>query len=338
MIPLRIFLHGLILLVPGPDTGGGVIKQLTAYLVNATSVPEYASGCVHKHSPALAFYAEAKECTRAGCQSQGPYCTCSLQNREIALEGASASSGSKLLSAPPTALPTKVTAGDFSYIINLFNLGLSIDLNNLNGTNPTTFLIARMSFPFDSLTACRLALHDDSGTLKNYAFNFRSLGTSTLGSRTQALAQALIAEAQASPDTTNLVLKDFTGTRLATIPLRHEKCEDGQECFELWLTNPRDELPPGPNPCDDGKGRDFAFVYEILDKAANQLDWDARPVPQVTDKRTGPYSPDKCDLYMPAVAPSAAGKDRASAASSLMLGMVTVISRPVCPMAVYYQP
>jgi hypothetical protein len=331
-IVLRIVFHGLILFVPGPPDPSPK-DHLTAYLVNAGQVPPRASGCVHKHLPLLEFRAAPADCVAGGCQAHGRQCSCSLQQNEILIQPAAVGTGKPLSHGPPPPLPNATSETDFSYLVNLDNLKVKADLNDLNGASPTG-VVARLTIPFTSVTTCHLATraHPGQGDWI-HAFNFRRLGDNVAGSVTQAVAQALIAESTlpaSSPVTVQLATfgKAPIGKPIKLVP---ELCGTGSEsCIEIWLSNARDDSPD--KECDDGTGRDFAFFSRL--KFIPPVLWEASLVPQVDDSRKVQLPDAKtCADYMPTVSmvPHAS-----STAGPESRDVVTVVSRPVCPMAVYY--
>src|SRR3954451_2426958 len=72
-IPLKIFLHGLLALVPTTDPMG--VHHLTALLVDGRMPMQ--EECGMEHHPKLSFLvAETSECIDAGCSVDVCQCTC----------------------------------------------------------------------------------------------------------------------------------------------------------------------------------------------------------------------------------------------------------------------
>jgi hypothetical protein len=324
-IMLRFIFQGLILFNPGP--ADPLPKDhLTAYLIDASSVPTTASGCVHQHMPSVAFRATPADCVHGGCQARDRDCSCNLARNEILISPAAVSAGISLSHSPATPLPTAQTEADFSYIINLARLGLSVDLTNLNSGAPLN-LVGRLTIPIKSVTSCRLALGYETNGDYIHAYNFKRLGDNAAAPVTQAIAQALIAESSV-PATSNVTIQlaGFNKQGIyPPIPLIPELCGDGTEsCIEIWVSNMRDDIPIN-DPCNDGNGRDFAFFSKITGLNAT---WEASLVPQMdVSQRTQLSDAQACGAYVPGGHPTPLNS---------VLGPENLVSRPVCPMAVYY--
>lgn len=281
---VHIIVHGLIALVPATDAAG-MANHMTALLVDAREQPSGFSTCFAEHRPEIKFrIQESNECEEAGCESSGlDTCTCPLGRKEIAIQATRLSGQASLKRQinpkPPGSLPFDLKAStDFSYVANLSSMGYELDQRFLEPIPPPA-LVARMAFPFESVSACALGTRRDEGSENVHAMSFRPLAQlEKPGDPNQALAQAVSATFTASEDPVRLVLSDFGGENPVTLTL---KSFDGT--YEIELLNMRisenghHDLPPD-DPCDGGVERDFAFFYNL---AKNPPAWKDRPIPHV---------------------------------------------------------
>lgn len=337
-IPLQIVFHGLVALVP---VGGSVTDHMTALLVDAHQIPAEATAgeklCFVPHTPLVTFPAEGPGCTDVDeCDLEsGGLCTCKLEgglaHYEIELQPDVHATPTTLLEKPLRTLPfDRIEAAKVSYVANLKQLGARLDPAFLSPTEPLPAalaprLAARFTFPFKSLTSCDLSTRRDDGIDYVHPLNFRRLGDPEVAEEiSQALAQQVVATAMdidnAEPNEhLKLVLKPLPGNPGDT----HEfkiNVASGAERVVIKVTNSRhqpksNEQVTKPDPiCDDGIGRDFAFLYNL---AVNPPAWGERLVPHVKYSLSKPFTdlaPGGCE----------ATKDP--------------LSRPICPLGSYNPP
>lgn len=286
---VHIIVHGLIALVPSIN-GSGNANHMTALLVNAQSLPSEASvlrgfkECFVPHQPGVKVRTfSTADCLSAGCTPDGvDDCSCSLVRKEVALEAqlSHEQEGQRLKPRPENGLPfNSKEARDFSYVANLARLGHELDRRFLDEPTPPTALIARMSFPFQSVNACSLGTRRDEGGHNVHPVNFRPIEIlEKAGEPSQAISQMVVAELEVQEGPVKLTIADFGGSNPRTITL---KPIDGKYRIELsnMRTSPDGEHDLRPDdPCDGGVERDFGFFYELVkDPPA----WEARPVPHV---------------------------------------------------------
>ncbi len=282
-LAVQILLHGLIILMPVKD-GAGAANHMKALLVDArTSPADFNFECFAPHHPMLKVTTLTMgECADVpGCIPNGLECICDLTRKEISLvvQPAFEPSRQLLSKQPPRSLPfSSATAGDFGYVVNLSRPPFSqtLDPAALDPVPPAT-LIARADFPFTSVTACALVVRRDEDGNNVYALSFRPLHESEKANEVnQAIAQEVVFNLEiplsgtAAPQV-SVAISDFGSNPkfLNLKPLSNK--------IVVGLMNERETLPID-SPCDDGVGRDFAFLYQVLQ---NPPAWAGRPIPHV---------------------------------------------------------
>jgi hypothetical protein len=284
---VQLFLHGLIALVPltGAD---GKANQMVALAVDARQeqldklkLPSDLS-CVKHHDPMLRMPIRdgaQGECDAvAGCTSftpdQGtPRCECQPVRKKIWFEPS--------ISPQPQVLPTAVPPKDkelpashnpdFSYVHNLGTAGRKLDPAFITGA--PSLLLDRMTFPFDSVTACKLAARDqDKDSYNIHSFSFRRLKDphDPAQHTSQGTAQALLVSTQyqvsaQQPLKLHLTNLDGSDDRAITLP------QSGVVAITFMNSRQATELD---DPCDDGVGRDFALFYLLsTEPPTSPADW-----------------------------------------------------------------
>lgn len=310
-IALRIALHGLIALVPTTDNGA---NHMTALLVDARK-PHDGMECSIDHHPKLTFLvAETRDCLQAGCKTSGKQCTCledALERKHVSLEfqPVPALAAQALSNAlPANVLPeNRDEAGSFSYVANLSQAPFGLTLNpDYLTPDPPQNLLARMTVPFETATACALATREDAGEANVHAMSFRELhAPSRKEDVSQALAQKVILELTV-PDggEVKLHISDFNGTSDRVIKLLA-----GSKGYRIDFSNHPNEPLDRDDPCNDGVARHFAMFYDLAQNSTT-----AKPLlPHVsfTRSRNEPnLRPQICDDPF-----------------------FALMDRPVCPMA-----
>jgi hypothetical protein len=278
-IPLKIFLHGLIALVPTTDQG---VNNMTALLVDGRMPMQ--EQCMVEHHPQLTFFvAHTADCVSVpGCTVSVDRCTCRhdtakgvdpLSGKQIWLDilpQATLAPGNPKGALPDHALPNdSAEAGSFAYVANLSQppLGLAVDPIYL-ASNPSpaarTHMVARMKVPYNSLTSCALATREDGGETNVHSLSFRKLHTqSQSGEVSYAMAQKVIAELTV-PDggtagqTVKLHISDFGGTNDHSFTLK-----PGPDAYRIDLGNDPETALDRDDPCDDGVARHFMHFYDL---------------------------------------------------------------------------
>jgi hypothetical protein len=277
--PLQIFLQGMIALVP-PGAGQNG-SDMMALLVDArkdnAGIPRK---CFSPYSPSLVFLTSAGECLSAGCTQKGGQCICEPSRQEISIISNARRPMAVLPRAPAHPLPlSPKEAGDFSYIANLARPPLSGLLNtSFLGLVPPNSLLARMKFPFESVTACRLSMnHEGEGPPsdkvgKIYPLGFWKLNQPPNAEPGQALAQAAVfALTIPKGREVRLNLKSFESTVVHSLKLR-----PGRDGYKVWLTYDSSPYASRDDECTSDVDRDFAYFYELT---RDPLPWGERPVP-----------------------------------------------------------
>jgi hypothetical protein len=325
-LPLRIFIHGLIALVPTTDPGG---TKMTALLVDGrTGNP---TECMTEHHPRLLFTAQQDaDCISAGCDPiGGGTCNCAydsaagtdpLVNEKIWLEiSPSPTLGTEkpASSLPGHSLPDDSReAGSFSYIANLSRepFNLKVDSKYLAPNPPTgEHMVSRMEIPYRSLTSCSLAALEDGGEANVHTMSFRTLGSaSDSGDISYALAQMVVTELEV-PDggAVKLHISDFGGANEHVIPLASSTTKIfGDTVYGIELSNDPEAPLPYDHPCNDGVARHFKHFYDLAENPPT-----LRLVPHVRYtqfKSFAPLEPRAC-------------KDRS----------FDLMNRPICPMGTF---
>jgi hypothetical protein len=328
MVPLYIILHGLIALVPLNEADG--VNHMTALLVDAKQPPEMVE-CFKPHMPMLTLnVVDKNECTAAGCTLPSTKCICDFNviPHKQAIVDISPSvdiAKQKLLKdRPQRDLPFGPSdAGGFAYIANL-------ELPPINATFNTDFLsrdpnvpvpaglIARMTFPFESVNACTLAVRHTEGSDAVHSLGFWPIhGDEQADGLSQALAQQAVASIKI-PDGTSVVvtISDFDGSNPKPIRLATEFNSTLNSLeYLVMLENSRQELRPDDQ-CEDGIGRDFAFFYGLTN---NPMPWTQRPIPHIKYNRW-----------------KSAGEIEVDACKKHPIHAMT--SRPICALASFIPP
>jgi hypothetical protein len=270
---------------------------MTALLVDGRSLPSEASEltgfkeCFVPHHPGITVKTPSNaECLAADCLPKGEHdCTCSLVRKEVSLHAQLPPGTEKrqINSQPKNGLPFNFKeARDFSYVANLSRLkhgsrlGYELDRERfLNNPNPPPALIARMSFSFESVSACSLGTRRDEGGNNVHPMSFRPIATTEeAGEASQALSQMVAAMFRTDQDPVKLTLTDFGGGNPKTLTLQPINGEYQIELFNMRVSEKGEHDLPPDHPCDGGVERDFAFFYELVkDRPA----WDERPIPHV---------------------------------------------------------
>jgi hypothetical protein len=283
-IPLKIFVHGLIALVPTQDANN--MDQMTALLVDGrTAMTEQ---CMMDHHPQLSFFVgESADCISVpGCTLSGNQCTCKhtttgtpphevepLLGKRISIEVQP--DPTLAPDVPPSEfpsagrLPTKDNAASFAYVANLaqppFNLTLNPGYTNkppLQESND--HLVARMDIPYDRVIACALAMREDAGAAYVHSMSFRPLHVqSSPNDQNHALAQKVIAtfdvpDASAGQQVVKLHISDYNGDHDHAFTLLA-----GPDAYRIDLGNDPDAPLDRDDPCDDGVARHFMHFYDL---------------------------------------------------------------------------
>lgn len=294
--PVKVVLDGLIALVPRQN-------QMTALLLDAR-LPLVGDKCGAPFQPMLSLRTEsAKECLEAGCVLNGDWCDCDLARQEIYMQPEPLFPWHPLLKLPKRSMPTTPNeAVDFSYIANMTQPPLNMLLDpRFLGPEPPSPLVARMTMPFESVTACSLWAQRADEVQE---LSFRPLGIAEEHKEmSQALAQSAVIQFSI-PDNKPLTL----GLHDLDNPIFHllRVKRDSHE-YIVRLSNRRNMLVKD-GPCADDVGRDFALFYEL---AMNPPVWADRPVPHGTKTQSSRQQVDspECLLTKP------------------------YLPRPMCPMA-----
>jgi hypothetical protein len=271
-IPLKIFLHGLIALVPTSA------NHMTVLLVDGRMPMQ--EECMMEHHPKLSFFvAETSDCEELeGCTVSGHQCTCAhdtttgadpLAGRQISLEILPEPTlvQYKPSGQPPgSSVPSdNVMAASYSYVANLSQAPFSLAVDPIYlspNLSPAarTHLVGRMDLTYNTLTACALATREDSGVANVYPMSFRPLHTQSVPDTvTYALAQKVIAGLTV-PDgaTVTLLVDNFDGTDDFSFTL-----QPGQDLYRMDLGDDPDAPLDRDAPCEDGVARHFKHFYEL---------------------------------------------------------------------------
>jgi hypothetical protein len=329
-IPLKIFLHGLIALVPTIDSGG---NHLTALLVDGRMAMQ--GQCMVEHNPKLRFFvAKTADCVSvSGCTISVDQCTCMhdtangvdpLAGKQIWLDfqpdPLPAPSLPKGALPTPSLPSTTAQAASFSYIANLSQepMKLAVDPIYL-ASNPSpaarTHLVARMDVPYNSVTSCSLATREDNGLTKIHALSFRKLHSPSQSDEVSyAMAQKVVAELMV-PDggtieqTVNLHFSDFDGTNDHSFTLKPDK-----GAYRIDVGNDPEASLDRDDSCDDGVARHFSHFYELALTVPEE-----EKLPHVRPTQFTPLVGDAKDLQPVACQDPDFGLD----------------ARPICPMVTF---
>lgn len=335
-VVIKIVLHGLIVLAPSPravpSAEAVAPNHMTALLVSAGELPPEAklqlhdAMCFVKHVPQIRFPAvETRPCGEPDCQLDHDFCVCTLEHKEVSIEPDVEPQPLKEPEKLARSLPfDSTTAGNFSYVASLKGLGYTIDPAFLSSDPlPAALapkLAARFKFPVESLVACDLATRRRYLADYIHPLTLRPLHSEEQASEVgQAMAQQLVATARVTVDPSagqslKLVLSPLPGEQGAP---REFPLPTNLNTVLIRLSNSRPMSTTEPDmpiddPCDDGIGRDFAFLYDFVQ---NPPSWAARSVPHVDYSLSRPLAdaePAECQIL----------KDP--------------MSRPICPMGTTY--
>lgn len=243
-------------------------NHITALMLDAQS-PRGPQDCFSPYHPSLMLETSPAECLQAGCNIEARHCRCSLNRQEVSIGPDVEPPMQVLRREPPSILPTQAMAGDFSYIFNLSRPPLKqvIDPEYL-GSSPPQILAARMTVPFESITACGLS-HSKEAPARTLPMDFRKLD---LPAREDDVRQAVAEEAVVSfrpayPVVT-VTISGFDGGNPRHLTVRRGS---------IMLLNVRDPLLED-DPCANGVSRDFSLFYEL---SLNPLPWRDRPIPHL---------------------------------------------------------
>lgn len=278
----KIVLQGLLALVPNNEPGG--TNKMTVLMldgnhshgVECMSVEKYKEEYKqeyenkYKHKPSLLIRADNLECEEAGCESNQALCTCeeaALKRKEIWLEIHPQPQPplQQLPKDPQRAIPrNRQEAAQLGYVANMARPPFNLSLNKQYlSASPPPNLLARLQFPFETITPCALARRSDGGEAFVHALGLRELGAKWKdGEPSQAMAQRVVASVTIpDPGTGNpkviLHLKDLDTQGEDTITL-----QSGAQGYLILFSNTTDELPVD-DPCDDGVARHFALYYHL---------------------------------------------------------------------------
>jgi hypothetical protein len=275
IIPLKIFIHGLIALVPGTDPMD--LNHMTALLINGRHPPEAAIACMHNHEPKLTFVvdeASAPKCGEiVGCELGEFKCICgaeALKGKEISLKLESDPDLTPVIlghSRPGREVPEDATeAGSFSYVGNLAAppFGLIFKDDFRTSTEPPPLLLSRFFFPFQAATACSLVTRENHGVANLRSLALRRVGQlSRAGDYSSALAQRVVVELSVSDETpVHLLIRNFDGTAEKDFTLSARKYG-----YRIEFSNEVEPKPRWDDPCDDGIARHFAHYYGLAENA-----------------------------------------------------------------------
>jgi hypothetical protein len=283
-IPLRIFIQGLIALVPTMDPSGA---KMTALLVDGRHADP--ASCMYEHHPKLKIHvAQDSDCTKAGCVALGGGdCLCQYDNqtkndplvgKDIWLEispSPSLATGNPSNSLPGHALPDDSReAGSFSYVANLSQepFGLKIDQKYLLANPPQEAranMVTRMVAPYKTVTACALATRDDGGQANVHTMSFREFqAPSNSGDVSYALAQMVVTELGV-PDGGSVALhiSDFGGTNDHRLVLASERLDPSSQfiLYKIRLSNELQAPLDYDDPCNYGVARHFEHFYQLAE-------------------------------------------------------------------------
>lgn len=323
-IPLKIFIHGLIALVPATDPSGA---KMTALLVDGRTASPDPLQCMAAHHPGLRFVTMDQQCIAAGCEpAGGGDCQCKhdpdtgtdpLAGKQIWFEispSPTLATDKPSSSLPGHALPDDSReASSFSYVANLSQepFGLKIDPKYLAPNPPADAraqMVARMEIPYKSVTACSLAAREEDGQANVHAMSFRKYKNQPeSGEVGYALAQMVVADLTV-PDggSVRLHISDFGGTNDRSVTL----VPSGGTVYKIELSNDPAAPLDYDDPCNDGVARHFRHFYGFAENPTTPV---LLPHLKVTQfKSWAPLQPTTCkDLYF------------------------VLSDRPICPMATF---
>jgi hypothetical protein len=328
-IPLKIFLHGLIALVPSTDPMGG--NHLTALLVDGRMPMQ--EECMMEHHPKLSFLvAETAECIDAGCTISGNQCACGhdtttgidpLVGKQISVEilpEPAPAPGKPSGALPVNPLPSDSgEAASFSYVANLSQAPFSLAVDPIYlkpDLSPAarTHLIGRMEVPYNSLIACALATREDGGEENVHSMSFRQLHTqSESGEMSYALAQKVIAgltvpDSGTGEQIVRLHVHDFDGRNDLSFTLAPV-----EGAYRIDLGNDPDGPLDRDDPCDDGVARHFKHFYELASTVA-------------------------ANILIPHVRPTQFKSSAFLQPAACMDPIFGVANRPICPLGTFNTP
>ena len=317
-ILVHIFFSGLIAFAPTP-VGGSSVEELTVLLPDAHA---YVKGtmannaCADKHWAKIRFWQpEPAACTAQGCTPGDGACECALNHDMIAIGPVALGMPHKdLKKRPDIAVPAPASASDFAYVVNMETLNHTrlhpVFLSDLPPGGFPPGLAAKMRIPFQALQACAFAKVDKV----HQQFDFKRRQTTERPVHGQALAVSIMSVTSVRNDGERLVTLTLTSAdgTLRFFKLRPASCGD-ENCAEILVMNERHTLPDGDHCLDGGIGWDFDFFFDL---AAG------KPVRRLPHASSGNSTeiPNLCTTKL---------------FPALMAD--TTNSRPVCPMATFFQ-
>jgi hypothetical protein len=270
---VHVFFRGLIAFMPLSDDGA-TVKSLSALLIDSQIAMTMTSdACVKQHYAHVFFHTENNGCApRPKCQIvSGDVCGCTIANDTIAVANTATFPHSDIRKEPQTPKPrAPVNAEDFSYVVNMANLGATLDAATYEKV-----LIGRMDLDFFSVEACEYVLGGMENKLMRL-FDMESSRSHPSAVRTQSLATSTLATAVVNDGGTGkamLTLRDASGNKL-TFSLPSRPCPGGiPQCVEILVENEPAPVDAG-DPClADGVGHDFEMYYALTNKrTSNYLD------------------------------------------------------------------
>lgn len=323
-ITVKIVLQGLLALVPNNEHGG--TNQMTVLMLdgNHSHGIECVSGEKYKHKPKLQIEAENSNCADAKCAVSQGFCNCegtALARKEIWLEIQPQPRPplKQMPMDPPRGIPgNRQEAAELRYVANMARHPLNLSLNGQYlSASPPSSLVARLQFPFESITSCELGQRFDGGEAFVHALGFRMLGApSKCSDASQAMAQRVIASVTIpDPGTAGpkviLHLKDLDTQAEATIPLQPR----GQ-VYWIGFSNTSEKLPID-DPCDDGVARHFALFYELAETPPPMEEQLIPHVRFTQSKRADELDPQECKNIPLTLNP---------------------LDRPICPLVMFNPP
>lgn len=270
-LPLKIFIHGLIALAPGPNRLDR--NSMTALVIDGSHPPESTEVCMQNHRPVLSFILDKESSPKCGkelgCELSGFQCICGLdglKRKEITLELESDPPLTPIVlghSAPSREVPQDATeAGSFSYVPNLSAppIGLSLNDDYLTSPEPPSLLLTRFIFPFQTATACSLVAWEDRGVANLRSLAYRRIGQlSRAGDYSAAMAQRVAVEVSVSEGSpVRLRFRKLDGTQEVFVTLDPRK-----HGYRIDISNEPDAPLAWNDPCDDGIARHFVHFYGL---------------------------------------------------------------------------
>jgi hypothetical protein len=279
---VHVFFRGLIAFMP-LSSDGATVKSLSALLVDSQKAMKYtADPCVKQHYAHVFFRTENNACAPSPkcVLVSDDVCGCTIDHDTIALPDTAPFDHTDLRKAPPSSKPgAPVNAEDFSYVVNMVNLGTGLDAGTYEN-----FLIGRMDLSFFSLEVCEYVLGGIENKLMRL-FDLESSKSHPKPVRTQSLATSSLATAVVNNGGTGkakLTLKDTRGGKLS-FPLPSGPCPGGiPQCVEILVENEPAPAKATDTCVTDGVGHDFEMYYVLTDKRAS--DYHDLAIPHISPR------------------------------------------------------